>query len=79
MCTKIYDIYLYISLESVKMLSLENVSISQYVVLLHHTNALQKSLGDYHASTPRNLNFRERCQPSIESNYEKKKYQRPLQ
>ena len=42
------------------MTSLENVDISQYVVLLHHTNALQKSLGDYHASTPRNLNFRDR-------------------
>ena len=54
------------------MQSLENVSISQYVVLLHHTNALQKSLGDYHTSTRRNLNFRERSQPSIESNCEKK-------
>ena len=54
------------------MSSLENVGISQYVVLLYHTNALQKSLGDYHTSTRRNLNFRERSQPSIESNREKK-------
>ena len=56
------------------MTSLENVDISQYVVLLHHTNALQKSLGDYHASTPRNFNFRESSQPSIEQNCEKKTF-----
>ena len=55
------------------MLSLENVDINQYVMLLHHTNALQESLGDYHASTPRNFNFRESSQPSIEQNCEKKK------
>ena len=47
-------------------------------MLLHHTNALQKSLGDYHASTTRNLNFRERSQPSIESKLRKKYCQRPL-
>ena len=61
------------------MLSLENVDISQYVVLLHHTNALQKSLADSHASTPRNFNFRESSQPSIEQNWEKKSHRRPLQ
>ena len=54
------------------MQSLDILDIRQYVMLLHHTNALQKSLGDYHASTPRNLNFRERSQPSIEVRLRKK-------
>ena len=71
-------IYLYIRSGSRKMLSLENMRTSQYVVVLHHTNGLQKSLGDYHTSTRRNLNFRERSQPSIESKLRKKYCQRPL-